>query len=136
MTSPRFSSTFIFEVGELDDEFHRIDSEIAQRARRIPGFLGEEAWHNEQTGLHAEVYYWSSMDALRELVGMDTHRLAKRRYGEWLGEYRVVIAEVQSVYGNPALGVEHAPELTEGGGSGSASDPASSRRPEADEAQR
>lgn len=39
-TKPRFSSTFIFEVGNLTDEFHRIDSEIAQRAREIPGFLG------------------------------------------------------------------------------------------------
>ncbi|MBC9955283.1 hypothetical protein ICM05_11685 [Leucobacter sp. cx-42] len=108
-TKPTFSSTFIFEVGNLTDEFHRIDSEIAQRAREIPGFLGEEAWHNEDTGLHAEVYYWSSMEALRALVSMDTHQLAKARYGEWLGEYRVVISEVQAVYGNPALGLEHIP---------------------------
>lgn len=111
--TPKYSSTFIFEVGSLDDEFHRIDGEIARRARRIPGFLGEEAWHNEETGLHAEVYYWSSMEALRELVSMDTHRLAKGRYGEWLGEYRVVIAEVRSVYGNPTLGLEHRPDGAE-----------------------
>lgn len=44
---PKYSSTFIFEVGELDDE--------------------------------------------------------------WLDEYRVVISEVQSVYGNPILGLEHRP---------------------------
>lgn len=106
---PQFSSTFIFETKQLDDDFHRIDSEIAERARKIPGFLGEEAWHNADTGLHAEVYYWSSMEALRELVGMDTHAIAKRRHGEWLGEYRVVISEVQSVYGNPGLGIEHTP---------------------------
>lgn len=111
--TPKYSSTFIFETRNLTDEFHRIDSEIAKRAREIPGFLGEEAWHNEDTGLHAEVYYWSEMDALRQLVGMDTHRLATSRYGEWLGEYRVVISEVQSVYGNPALGLEHTPESAE-----------------------
>lgn len=108
--TPKYSSTFIFETRDLTDEFHRIDSEIAQRARQIPGFLGEEAWHNEETGLHAEVYYWTDMDALTQLMGMDTHRLAKSRYGEWLGEYRVVIAEVRSVYGNPILGLEHSPE--------------------------
>lgn len=108
-STPKYSSTFIFETGELTDEFHRIDGEIARRAREIPGFLGEEAWHNEATGLYSEVYYWSDMDALKQLVGMDTHQLAKRRHGEWLGDYRVVIAEVQSVYGNPALGIEHAP---------------------------
>ena len=109
-TRPKYSSTFIFETKNLSDEFHRIDSEIAQRARQIPGFLGEEAWHNEDTGLHAEVYYWSELSALRTLVGMDTHQLAKGRYEEWLGEYRVVISEVQSVYGNPTLGLEHRPD--------------------------
>lgn len=50
------------------------------------------------------------MESLRELVGMDTHGIAKSRHGEWLGEYRVVIAEIQAVYGNPALGLEHTPE--------------------------
>lgn len=108
--TPKFSSTFIFEVKKLDEDFHTIDNEIATRARQITGFLGEEAWHNEDTGLHSEVYYWTSMEALRELVSMDIHRIAKARYGEWLGEYRVVIAEVKSVYGNPELGLEHTPE--------------------------
>ena len=110
IATPKYSSTFIFETTNLTDEFHRIDSEIAQRARQIPGFLGEETWHNEDTGLHAEVYYWADMDALKQLIGMDTHRLAKSRYGEWLGEYRVVISEVQAVYGNSILGLEHGPE--------------------------
>jgi hypothetical protein len=108
--APKYSSTFIFRTHDLTEEFHRIDSEIAKRARQIPGFLGEEAWHNADTGLHAEVYYWTAMDALLTLVGMDTHQLAKSRYGEWLGEYRVVISEVQSVYGNPTLALEHTPE--------------------------
>jgi hypothetical protein len=109
--TPRYSSTFIFEVGALDDDFHRINDEVAQRARKISGFLGEEAWHNEDTGLHAEVYYWIDMDALRQLVGMDIHQLAKSRHEEWLGAYRVMISEVQSVYGDPALGLGHTPEL-------------------------
>lgn len=108
---PRYSSTFIFETGELTEEFHRLDGEIARRAREIPGFLGEEAWHNEETGLHAEVYYWTDMDALQQLMDMDTHRLAKSRHGEWLGDYRVVISEVRSVYGNPILGLDHRPRL-------------------------
>lgn len=64
---PKYSSTFIFETKNLTDEFDRLDSEIARRARRIPGFLGEEAWHNDDTGLHAEVYYWTDMAALRRL---------------------------------------------------------------------
>ncbi|WP_336659010.1 antibiotic biosynthesis monooxygenase family protein [Leucobacter sp. USHLN153] len=114
---PQYSSTFIFETANLTEEFHRIDSEIATRAREIPGFLGEEAWHNEATGLHAEVYYWTDMDALKQLITMDTHQLAKSRYDEWLGEYRVVISEVQAVYGNPAIGLEHQPKGNQGSGS-------------------
>lgn len=108
-TRPNYSSTFIFDTHDLTDEFHRIDDEIAARARAIPGFLGEEAWRNDDTGLYAEVYYWSDLAALRQLIDMDTHRLAKSRHGEWLGRYRVVIAEVKSVYGDPRLGLEHIP---------------------------
>lgn len=106
---PTHSSTFIFEVGTLTDEFHRLNNEIAERARAIEGFLGEESWENPETGLHAEVYYWSSLAALQQLVGMDTHRVAKGRTDEWLGKYRVVISEVRSVYGDPSLGLSHAP---------------------------
>jgi heme-degrading monooxygenase HmoA len=104
-----YSSTFIFETRELDDEFHRLDDEIAARARGLPGFLGEEPWHNADSGLHAEVYYWTDMESLQALVGMDTHAVAKGRHAEWLGRYRVVISEVQTVYGDPALGLEHVP---------------------------
>lgn len=108
-SAAKYTSTFIFEIKELDDEFDRLNDEIAERARAIPGFLGEEAWHNEETGLHSEVYYWSNIEALQQLIGMDTHRTAKGLYDNWLGEYRVVIAEINAVYGNPALGLEHVP---------------------------
>lgn len=110
MTTPKYSSTFIFETGELDADFERLDSEIARRAREIPGFLGEEAWTNEEAGLYSEVYYWSDMNALRTLMKMDVHQEAKARHAEWLGRYRVVIAQVTSVYGDPDLGLEHVPE--------------------------
>lgn len=104
-----FTSTFIFELKDLDPEFHALNDEIAERARRIPGFLGEEAWHNDATGLHSEVYYWNSLDALQQLMAMDTHRVAKGLSGAWIGRYRVVIAEVQATYGDASLGLEHVP---------------------------
>lgn len=104
-----YTSTFIFEAKPYDDDFHRLNDEIAERARAIPGFLGEEAWHNEQTGLHAEVYYWDSQDAMRQLIGMDTHREAKRQHERWIGAYRIVLGEVLTTYGQAGLGLEHAP---------------------------
>ncbi|WP_313542200.1 antibiotic biosynthesis monooxygenase family protein [Leifsonia aquatica] len=71
-----FTSTFIFEAKPYDDEFHRLNDEIAERARAIPGFLGEESWTNDESGLHSEVYYGDSREALQQLIGMDTRREA------------------------------------------------------------
>ena len=104
-----YTSTFIFDPKEYDADFHRLNDEIASRARAIPGFLGEEAWENPETGLHSEVYYWSSLDALHQLIGMDTHREAKRLHERWIGPHRVVIGQVLSEYGQAGLGLEHVP---------------------------
>lgn len=104
-----YTSTFIFALRELDERFHALNTEIAERARAIPGFLGEESWHDDTSGLHTEVYYWASEDALRELVAMDTHGIAKGLSDTWIAEYRVVIAEVRAVYGHPPLGLAHIP---------------------------
>jgi len=104
-----YTSTFIFAAKPRDDEFHRLNDEIAERARTIPGFLGEETWENPETGLHSEVYYWSSLDALHQLIGMDTHREAKSLHERWIGQYRVVIGQVLSEYGQPGVGLEHVP---------------------------
>jgi heme-degrading monooxygenase HmoA len=107
-----YTSTFMFEAKEFDDEFHRLNDEIAEQARQIPGWLGEESWHNEQTGLHSEVYYWENLDALKTLIGLTEHRVAKAEHARWIGEYRVVIAEVLSTYGKAGLGLEHVPSAS------------------------
>jgi len=104
-----YTSTFIFALRELDERFHALNTEIAERAREIPGFLGEEAWYDDATGLHSEVYYWASEDAVRELVAMDTHGIAKGLSDTWIAEYRVVIAEVRAMYGHATLGLAHIP---------------------------
>jgi heme-degrading monooxygenase HmoA len=108
-----FSSTFIFESKEYDAEFHERNDDIAARARLIDGFLGEEEWHNAETGLHGEVYYWSTREALTELVGMGVHREAKKLHDRWIGRYKVVIAEVLTIYGDPDLALSHQPALPE-----------------------
>lgn len=52
-----YSATFIFAKGDYDEEFHRLDAEIANAARAIPGYRGEEAWENPENGLICTVYY-------------------------------------------------------------------------------
>ena len=97
------SSTFIFAKAQFDDEFHRLDQEIARVARAMPGFLGEESWENTATGLISNVYYWESLEALQSLIKHPTHLLAKSKQANWLAGYQVVVSEVLRVYGDSKL---------------------------------
>ncbi len=98
-----WSSTFIFAKKQFDDEFHRLDDRIAAAARALPGYLGEESWENAATGMVSNVYYWSSLGALQELMSHPDHLAAKAAQSNWLAGYRVVIAKVMRAYGNAAL---------------------------------
>lgn len=99
-----YSSTFIFAAGQFDEAFHRLDQEIAAAARSIPGYLGEEAWENTQTGLVSNVYYWESLDALQQLVKHPLHLQAKAAQDNWLAGYQVIISQVLRTYGDSKIG--------------------------------
>ena len=94
-----YCSTFTFAKKQYDDEFHRLDQVIADAAKNLPGYLGEEAWENAATGLVSNVYYWSSLDALQALMSHPAHLQAKAANADWLAGYRVVIAKVMRAYG-------------------------------------
>jgi heme-degrading monooxygenase HmoA len=98
-----WSSTFIFAKKQFDDEFHRLDERIAAAAKALPGYLGEESWENAATGLVSNVYYWSSLDALQQLMRHPDHLAAKAAQARWLAGYRVVIAKVVRAYGGGEL---------------------------------
>jgi heme-degrading monooxygenase HmoA len=100
-----FSSTFIFAKKQYDDEFHRLDRIIAEAAKKIPGYIGEEAWENTSTGLISNVYYWESLESLQKLVQHPAHIEAKRAQSNWLDGYQVIIAEVLRTYGDGVLTV-------------------------------
>lgn len=98
-----YSSTFIFAKRQFDDEFHRLDMAIAEAARSMPGYLGEESWENATTGLVSNVYYWKSLEALQGLMQHPTHLQAKADQARWLDGYQVVIAQVLRTYGDAKL---------------------------------
>jgi heme-degrading monooxygenase HmoA len=98
-----YASTFIFAKGEYDAEFHRLDQAIADAAKAIPGYLGEESWENPTTGLISNVYYWESMDALRALMRHPKHLEAKAQQGKWLKGYQVIVSQVLKAYGDGVL---------------------------------
>ncbi len=101
--STMFTSTFIFAKREFNDEFHRLDQSIAEAARVIPGYLGEESWENATTGLVSNVYYWESLESLQELMRHPRHLEAKAKHENWLAGYQVVISQVIRMYGDDAL---------------------------------
>ena len=74
-----YSSTFIFATKQFDDDFHRLDQQIAAAAKAIPGYLGEETWENTAAGLVSNVYYWESLEALQQLV-----QRVDRPWEQWL----------------------------------------------------
>lgn len=98
-----FTATFTFARRQFDAEFHALDDAIAQFARSLPGYLGEESWENPAEGLTSTVYHWDSLEALQRLIEHPAHRLAKQRQSEWLAGYRVTVAQVVARYGDGAL---------------------------------
>jgi heme-degrading monooxygenase HmoA len=108
-----YTATFTFAKREFDEAFHALDQVIARIARSIAGYLGEESWENPATGLVCNVYYWDSLDALRQLIEHPAHLQAKQRQGQWLNGYQVTIAQVLRSYGDG--GIVHPLATTEGG---------------------
>jgi heme-degrading monooxygenase HmoA len=98
-----YSSTFIFAKKQFDDAFHRLDEEIAAAAKAVPGYLGEETWENPATGLVSNVYYWSSLEALQQLMQHPRHLEAKAAQHQWLAGYQVVISHVLRTYGDAGI---------------------------------
>jgi heme-degrading monooxygenase HmoA len=88
---------------QYDDEFYRLDQAIAEAAKEIPGYLGEEAWENPTTGLISNVYYWETLEALQSLIQHPRHLEAKAAQSNWLDGYQVVISQVIKTYGDAKL---------------------------------
>lgn len=99
-----YTSTFTFAAGQFDDEFHALDKVIADTAKSLPGYLGEEAWENTTTGLISNVYYWESLEALQALMQHPAHVEAKAKQARWLKGYHIVVAEVTMSYGDGGIG--------------------------------
>jgi len=108
-----YSATFTFAEGEYDDEFHQLDKVIADVAKGIPGYLGEEAWENSSAGLISTVYYWETLEALQQLVQHPAHLAAKAKQAKWINGYHIVVAEVIRSYGDG--GIDHPLTAASGG---------------------
>ncbi|WP_148714466.1 antibiotic biosynthesis monooxygenase family protein [Chitinolyticbacter meiyuanensis] len=98
-----YTATFTFAKGEYDAEFHALDQAIAEFAKAIPGYAGEEAWENAETGLISTVYYWETLEALQQLIAHPKHLIAKQQQAKWINGYQIVIGQVLRSYGDGGI---------------------------------
>ncbi|MFP5375092.1 MAG: antibiotic biosynthesis monooxygenase family protein [Gammaproteobacteria bacterium] len=98
-----YSASFIWEPGVYDDEFHRLNGLIDSLAKSLPGFLGVESWQSADGKRRNAVYYWDSLDTLKQFSTHPTHQEAKRQYARWYNGYHIVVAEVVRSYGDGAF---------------------------------
>ena len=83
-----YSAAFIFEPGEYDDEFHRLNELIDDAARTTDGFIGTESWQSADGKIRNATYYWRTLEALQEFSHHARHLEAKQQYRKWYKGYR------------------------------------------------
>jgi heme-degrading monooxygenase HmoA len=98
-----YSAAFIFEPGEYDAEFHRLNALIDAVAQANPGYLGRESWQAVEGTRRNVTYYWRDLDSLHAFSRDPAHLEAKRQYARWYRGYHIVIAEVLRAYGDGAF---------------------------------
>ena len=95
--------TFIFQKRQYDDDFHELNDAVDGIAKATSGYIGKEYWQSPDGQTLAAVYYWKTLEELREFSRSPVHLEAKRRYAEWYLGYHVVVAQVVRVYGDGNL---------------------------------
>jgi heme-degrading monooxygenase HmoA len=94
---------FIFKPGSYDDEFHRLDGQIDEFARSLPGFRRVETWQSAAGDVINAMYYFADQDSVAQLARFPQHREAKAQVQRWYDGYRIVVSEVRATYGDDRL---------------------------------
>jgi heme-degrading monooxygenase HmoA len=98
-----YSASFIFEPGTYDDKFHELDALIEAAANATVGYLGFESWKSPDGLKSNAIYYWQTLESLKEFASHPKHLEAQRQYKRWYKGFHIVIAEVIRSYGDGAL---------------------------------
>ena len=98
-----YSAAFIFEPGDYDDEFHRLNEQIDAAARANDGFIGTESWVSPDGKVRNATYYWDSLETLQEFSREARHLEAKQKYRQWYKSYHIVVSEVIRSYGDGGM---------------------------------
>ncbi len=98
-----YSAAFIYEAGNYDAEFHRLNAIIDSVARSMPGFLGSESWQTADASRRNATYYWDNLESLKAFSIHPVHQEAKRQYARWYNGYHIVVSEIIRSYGDGAI---------------------------------
>ncbi len=98
-----YSASFIFEPGTYDEKFHELDALIEAAANATVGYLGFEVWKSTDGLKTNAVYYWQTLESLKEFATHPKHVEAQRQYKRWYKGFHIVIAQVIKSYGDGAL---------------------------------
>lgn len=96
---------FIFKPGDYDDDFHRLDAQIDDFARSLPGFDHVETWHALEGHVVNAVYYFADKESVAALARFPQHQEAKGQVTRWYDGYRILVSEVTATYGDDRLPV-------------------------------
>ncbi len=92
--------SFIFEPGDYDDDFHRLDTAIAEFAQSLPGLVTIEQWQSEDGRLRNAMYFFEDEASVSKLARFPDHLKAKELSSRWYRSYRVNIMAVSATYGS------------------------------------
>jgi heme-degrading monooxygenase HmoA len=94
---------FIFKPGSYDEDFHRLDGQIDQFARALPGFVKVETWQSPDGEVVNAIYYFTDKESLAQLARFPQHLEAKGQVQRWYDGYRIVVSEITASYGDGRL---------------------------------
>ncbi len=95
-----YIAAFIYQPGEIDDEFRRLSAMIDEVAASLPGFVGAESWRSPDGRMANASYYWQDEESLMAFASASKHLDAKRQFRKWYRGYHVVISKVERAYGD------------------------------------
>jgi heme-degrading monooxygenase HmoA len=98
-----YSASFIFEPGTYDERFHALDALIEAAAKATTGYLGVELWKSVDGLKTNAIYYWETLESLKQFATHPKHVEAQREYKRWYKGFHIVVAEVIKSYGDGAL---------------------------------
>jgi heme-degrading monooxygenase HmoA len=98
-----YTASFIFEPGTYDDKFHALDALIQAAAEATHGYLGQENWKSADGKKINAIYYWASLESLKQFSSHPQHLEAKRQYQLWYKSFHIVISEIVKSYGDGRL---------------------------------